>query len=123
MTAVTFLASLPLDRLTTPRQVAAYVGLCPQERTSGSSVRGRSRTGPLGPAHLRKALYMPALVAMRANPTLRAFTDRLRRAGKRPKVVVVAVMRKLLLLAWAILRSGRPYSPTHRSGSHAPTVG
>ena len=77
---------------------------------------------PLGPAHLRKALYLPALVAMRANPTLRAFADRLRAAGKRPKVVVVAVMRKLPLLAWAILRSGRPYSPTHRSARPAPAV-
>jgi transposase len=122
VTAATLLASLPLDRLTTPPQVAAYVGLCPQERSSGSSIRGRARTGPLGPAHLRKALYMPALVAMRANPTLRAFADRLRRAGKRPKVVVVAVMRKLLLLAWAILRSGQPYSPTYRSATAAPVA-
>jgi transposase len=68
---------------------------------------------------LRKALYMPALVAMRANPTLRALADRLRAAGKRPKVIVVAVMRKLLLLAWAILRSGRPYSPTYQSARAA----
>ena len=122
VTAAALLASLPVERLTGPRQVAAYVGLCPQERSSGSSIRGRSRTGPVGPAQLRKALDMPALVAMRANPTLRAFADRLRAAGKRPKVVVVAVMRKLLLLAWAILRSGRPYSPSHRSASPAPAV-
>ena len=114
VTAATLLASLPIERLTGSRQVAAYVGLCPQECSSGSSIRGRARTGPLGPAHLRKALYMPALVAMRANPTLRAFADRLRAAGKRPKVIVVAVMRKLLLLAWAILRSGQPYSPAYR---------
>jgi transposase len=118
-TAAALLASVPVDRLGTARQVAAYAGLCPQERSSGSSVRGRSRTGPLGPAHLRKALYLPALVAMRANPSLRAFADRLRAAGKRPKVVVVAVMRKLLLLAWAILRSGHPYSPTYQSARTA----
>src|SRR6266508_1054812 len=49
-------------------QVAAYVGLCPQERSSGSSIRARDRIGPLGPAHLRKALFMPAVVAMRCNP-------------------------------------------------------
>jgi transposase len=117
VTAATLLASLPIERLTNPRQVAAYVGLCPQERSSGSSIRGRARTGPLGPAHVRKALYMPALVAMRANPALRAFADRLRRAGKRPKVIVVAVMRKLLLLAWAILRTGQPFSPTYSRGA------
>ena len=121
VTAATLLASLPIERLTNPRQVAAYVGLCPQERSSGSSIRGRARTGPLGPAHLRKALYMPALVAMRANPALRTFADRLRRAGKRPKVIVVAVMRKLLLLAWAILRSGQPFSPAYQP-TRAPAV-
>jgi transposase len=107
-TAATLLASRPVERLTTPRQLAASFGLGPQERSSGSSIRGRSRTGPLGPAPLRKALDMPALVAMRANPTLRTFADRLRTSGKRPKVIVVAVMRKLLVLAWAILRSGQP---------------
>ena len=118
VTAATLLASLPIERLPGPRQVAAYVGLCPQEHSSGSSIRGRSRTGPVGPAQLRKALSMPALVAMRANPTLCAFADRLRAAGKRPKVIV-AVMRKLLLLAWAILRTGQPFSPTHAPGALA----
>ncbi len=74
---------------------------------------------PTEPAQLRKALYMPALVAMRVNPTLRAFADRLRAAGKRPKVIVVAVMRKLLLLVWAILGSGQPYSPAYRPATTA----
>src|SRR5919199_6015794 len=112
-TAGALLASLPVDRLETSRQVAAYVGLCPQERSSGSSVRGRGHIGPLGPASLRKALYMPAIIAMRCNPALRAFAERLRATGKRPKVVITAVMRKLLLLAWTLLRTGQPFSPTH----------
>jgi transposase len=112
-TAGALLASLPLDRLETSRQVAAYVGLCPQERSSGSSVRGRSHVGPLGPASLRKALYLPAIVAMRCNPLLHAFAERLRAKGKRPKVVITAVMRKLLLLAWTLLRTGQPFSATH----------
>ena len=90
--------------------MAAYAGLCPRERTSGTSVRGRRRTGPLGPAALRKALYLPAVVAMRANPARRAFAERLRAAGKCPKVVIVAVMRKLLELAWTLLRSGQLFS-------------
>jgi transposase len=113
-TAGALLASLPLDRLQTPGQVAAYVGLCPQERSSGSSVRGRGHTGPLGPAALRKALYLPAIVAMRVNPMLRVFAERLRAKGKRPKVVITAVMRKLLLLAWTLLRTGQPFSATHQ---------
>jgi transposase len=118
-TAATILASLPVERLATRRQVAAYAGLCPRERTSGSSVRGRSRTGPLGPAALRKALDLPAVVAMRANPARRAFAERLRAAGKCPKVVVVAVMRKLLVLAWTLVRSGQPFSVSQ--GAVAPT--
>jgi transposase len=109
-TAAAILAMLPVERLATRRQVAAYAGLCPRERTSGASVRGRSRTGPLGPAAPRKALYLPAVVAMRVNPPLRVFAERLRAAGKRPKVVVVAVMRKLLELAWTLLRSGQSFS-------------
>jgi transposase len=56
---------------------------------------------------------MPATVAMRANPILRVFAERLRAKGKRPKVVITAVMRKLLLLAWILLRTGQPFSPTH----------
>ena len=108
-----------MERLATRRQVAAYAGLCPRERTSGSSVRGRSRTGPLGPAALRKALYLPAVVAMRADPALRAFAERLRAAGKGPKVVIVAVMRKLLELAWTLLRSGQSFSVSQ--GAVAPT--
>jgi transposase len=112
-TAGALLASLPLGRLRTPRQVAAYVGLCPRERSSGSSTRGRGHIGPLGPASLRKALYLPASVAMRATPALRVFAERLRARGKRPKVVITAVMRKLLLLAWTLLRTGQSFSPTH----------
>ena len=111
-TAATILASLPVERLATRRQVAAYAGLCPRERTSGVSVRGRSRTGPVGPAARRKALYLPAVVAVRANPVLRAVAERLRAAGKCPKVVSVAVMRKLLELAWTLLRSGQAFSPS-----------
>jgi transposase len=112
-TAGALLASLPLDRLETSRQVAAYVGLCPQEHSSGSSIRGRGHIGPLGPASLRKAWYLPAIVAIRYNPALRVFAERLRAKGKRPKVVITAVMRKLLLLAWTLLRTGQPFSPTH----------
>jgi transposase len=110
-TAAALLARLPLDRFLTPRQVPAYVGLCPQERSSGSSMRGRGHIGPLGPASVRKALSMPAIVAIRCNPALRVFAQRLRANGKRPKVVITAVMRKLLLLAWALLRTGQPFSP------------
>jgi transposase len=110
VTAATLVASLPVERLPTATHAAAYVGLCPREKSSGVSVRGRSTIGSFGPAHLRRALYLPAIVAMHANPTLRPFAERLQAKGKPAKVVIVAVMRKLLLLAWTLLRTGRPFA-------------
>ena len=61
---------------------------------------------------MRSLLYMAALSASRYNPALRAFSERLRRAGKAVKVRLVAVARKLLTIANAVLRDGRPWSPT-----------
>lgn len=116
-TAAALVASLPVGRLATAKQVAAYVGLCPREKSSGTSVRGHSSIGSFGPAHLRRALYLPAIVAMRANPRLRVVAERLRAKGKPAKVVIVAVMRKLLLLAWTLLRTRQPFSA---SGATAP---
>jgi hypothetical protein len=68
--------------------------------------------------HLRRALYLPAIVAVRANPTLRAFAERLRAKGKPATVVIVAVMRKLLLLAWTLLRTGRSFAATEPLPRH-----
>jgi transposase len=118
VTAATLVASLPVERLATAKHVAASVGLCPREKSSGVSVRGRSAIGAFGPAHLRRALYLPAIVAMHANPTLRAFAERLRAKGKPVKVVIVAVMRKLLLLAWTLLRTGRSFAATEPLPRH-----
>lgn len=93
------------------RQVAAYAGLVPRERQSGSSVRGRARLSKQGQARLRKALYWPAIVAMRHNPPLAAFALRLREAGKPKMVVIAAVMRKLLHLAFGVLKHQCPFDP------------
>jgi transposase len=102
----TLLAALPelgrLDR----RRIAALVGLAPMADDSGQHRGARRIQG--GRSSVRGALYMAALTARHHNPTLRAFGDRLATAGKRPKVVITAVARKLLVIANAILRSGRP---------------
>lgn len=112
LTAARLLAELPnLHAFSSPKQIAAYAGLSPQHHLSGSSVRGRSRISKRGSSRLRTALFMPALVAKVHNPVLMAFADHLRLQGKQKMVIVVAVMRKLLLLAVAILRSGRPFDP------------
>lgn len=94
------------------KQITAFVGLNPQDRQSGTSVRGRSRISKIGNARVRAILYMCALAARRYNPVLKAFADRLTAAGKQPKVVLVAVARKLLVLAYGVMKTRRPFDPT-----------
>lgn len=94
-----------------PRQLVAFAGLNPAHRVSGSSVRGHTRISKTGSASLRKALYLPALTALRFNPVLKAFADRLRARGISGKTLVVAVMRKLLHLVVGVLKSGQPFDP------------
>jgi transposase len=93
------------------RQLAAYAGLTPRERTSGSSVRHPPRLAKTGNSRLRRALYFPAMVAMRHNPAIHALAERLRARGKRPMVIVGAAMRKLLHLIYGVLKSGKPFDP------------
>lgn len=96
------------------RQLAAYAGLVPQARQSGSSLRGKARLSKRGNALLRKALYFPAVTAMYHNPILRAFAERLRAAGKATMVIIGAVMRKLLHQVYGVLKWGRPFDPNYR---------
>jgi transposase len=94
------------------RAFAAFSGLVPRESQSGAQ-RGRARLSKLGSARLRHALYFPALTAIRCNPVLQVFAARLRAAGKAKMVVVAAVMRKLLHLAYGVLKHRRPFDPRH----------
>jgi transposase len=100
----------PLERFERVRQAVAYAGLNPRVRQSGQWT-GASPISKQGSSAIRKALYMPALVAKRHNPVLRTFCERLAAKGKRPKQVVVAAMRKLVHLMWGVLKSGRPFDP------------
>ncbi|MEO9128279.1 MAG: transposase [Microcoleus sp.] len=95
------------------RQLAAYAGLTPCERSSGTSVRGKTRLSCTGNVRLRKALYMPAVVAMRCNPLLKAVSERLLGRGKVKMQVIGALMRKLVHLAFGILKSQKPFDPTY----------
>jgi transposase len=106
-TAVSILSEIPhLDRFQSAKAVAAFARLSPRERRSGTSIHGRTRLCKTGNARVRKALYMPAMVALRFNPTLRVFADRLAAGGKHKRLIIGAVMRKLLVLAYGILRNG-----------------
>jgi transposase len=91
------------------RQVAAFAGLVPRIRQSGSSVRGRACLSKVGSWRLRKALFYPAMVALRFNPVLQTLHTRLLAAGKNKKLIVGAAMRKLLQIAYGVLKSGKPF--------------
>ena len=95
---------------TSAKQVVAFAGLAPAVRQSGQW-SGKTHIAKNGDATLRKALYMPALVAWRHNPPIRAFCERLKANGKNGKAIVCASMRKLIHLAFAILKSGLPFDP------------
>jgi transposase len=111
-TAARVLAEIEMVRATIDaRQLAAYAGLTPRERTSGSSVHHLPRLAKTGNSRLRRALYLPAIVAMRHNPAVHALAERLRARGKRPMVIVGAAMRKLLHLIYGVLKSGKPFDP------------
>jgi len=95
------------------RQLAAYAGLTPSERSSGTSVKGKTRLSCTGNVRLPKALYMPAVVAMRHNPLLKAMSERLLGRGKVKMQVIGALMRKLVHLAFGILKSQKPFDPNY----------
>lgn len=96
----------------TPKGLAAFAGLSPQEHSSGSSVRRPGRISRIGSERLRRALYMCALSSKRRNPALAEFVARLTAAGKPPKVILLVVARKLLVFAHAIIRTQKPFELT-----------
>lgn len=95
------------------RQLAAYAGLTPRNFISGTSVHKKSRLSKTGNSNLRKALYMPALVAIKHNPIIRSFCARLSLSGLRPMEVIGAAMRKLLHLVFGVLKTGCPFDPNY----------
>jgi transposase len=96
------------------KQISSYAGLNPSIAQSGTSIN-RSSLSKMGCARLRKSLYMPALVAVRFNPIMLAFYEKLLAKGKPKKVALVAVMRKLLVLAYGVLKSGKPFDVHYQS--------
>ena len=103
----TLLASLPELGILTHKQIAVLVGVAPLNRDSGT-LRGR-RTIWGGRAQVRAVLYMSAIVAARFNPVIRAFYQRLCRAGKAKEVALTACMRKLLVILNAMIKQRTPW--------------
>jgi len=96
------------SRFSNSNQLVAYSGLNPQLRESGS-MKGRTHISKQGSSALRKALYMPALTAITHNRVVKALWERLQARGKGGKVGICAAMRKLLQLAYGVLKSGVPF--------------
>jgi len=90
---------------------AAYVGVVPGIKHSGKRTPTRAVLCPTGNAALRRALWMPVLVAVKHNPWLRSHYQRLRTAGKPPKVALIACMRKLLTAIYSVAKHRRPFTP------------
>jgi transposase len=112
-TAACFLAEVDVFRFDKASQLAAYAGLAPREHTSGASVHKKAVISKVGNTRLRTAFFMPALSAHRFNPIIHALRQRLLERNKPKMAVVTAVMRKLLTLAYGVLKTRKPFDPNH----------
>ena len=104
-------ATLNFEACQSAESAAAYAGLIPLARESGTSVRHRARIGHAGHARLRTALYLATLSAAQHNPVIRAQDERLRAAGKPSKLARCASARKLLHLAYAVVTKRQAFDP------------
>lgn len=109
-TACLLLAELgEVRRFVNARKLVAFAGLTPAQFESGSSVLRQSSISRMGSSHLRRILYMPCLSAIRFNPIIKVFFERLVEHGKPKKAAVVACMAKLLRLVYGVLTHQRPF--------------
>lgn len=109
-TAALLLAELFHKPFKSARQAAAFAGVVPRPDDSGQH-EGRRVMCKLGPGRVRKGLYFPAIAALRFNPSLQALAQRLHGTGKPKMLIIGAAMRKLIHVAFGVLKSGRPYDP------------
>ncbi len=114
-TAWLLTATLNFTLCPTPEAATAYAGLAPNAHQSGTSVHKRLTIGHTGHVRLRTVLYLASLSAAQHNPAIKPFYDRLRAAGKSPKVARCAVARKLLHIAWAVATKGQPFDPQYHA--------
>ena len=101
---------LVLDPTMTSKQIAAWAGLDPRPRESGTSVRGKRPISKRGNARVRHALYMPALSAIRRKNAFATYFDRIADRSSAKMIAVVATMRKMLIVSWALFRSNSTFS-------------
>ena len=104
-------------RFESARQAAAYAGLTPAHHTSGRSVHRKPRLSKVGSSRLRRALYFPAITALRCNAAIEAFGERLAERGKAKMVIVGAAMRKLLHICYGVLKNQTPFDASLHPGT------
>lgn len=120
VTAATVIAELPpIQKVPQAAQAVALFGLDLIKKTSGSSVETPARLSRMGSRRGRKALYLPAVVALKWNPIVRALGQRLENKGRSGKYIIVAAMRKLLRLIYGVVKHGRPFDPNWKGKPHS----
>ncbi len=113
-TAQSLLAEMyDLEQYESARAATADAGLVPRQHQSGSSVNYRPKMSKMGKAAVRGALYMPAITAMTHNPIIKNLKARLEKAGKHKKAIIGAAMRKLLHLAYGVLKNDTDFDPQY----------
>lgn len=105
-----------VERFGNARQAVAFAGLDPRQHESGTSVHGKPRLSKIGHAFLRKALYMPAMVTLYKTAWGKRFRARLAASGKPPKLIIGAMMRKLVQVVFGVLKSGKMFNPVLHGG-------
>jgi len=102
-----------LDQFKNAKSLAAFIGVAPRIRQSGTSLRARGMMSKMGRSKLRKAFFMPALVALRYNPLVMKMKVRLTTLGKSKMTIVGAAMRKLVHIIYGVLKNGVPFNENY----------
>lgn len=102
-----------LSQFATVKQLTSFIGLAPVEYTSGSSIKKHSRISKRGNSRIRQYLYLTTMIAVRVNPVIRSFYERLINRGKCKKVALIACMRKMLHLIWGVLKNQSSFDPQY----------
>ena len=109
LTSQWLLPLLSTQRFNNAREVAAFLGLVPCHKSSGTSLKTRGRLSGRGDADLRARLYMPAVCAITHDPAMKAFYQQLVAKGKPSRVALTAVMRKLVHVCYGVIKHQTPY--------------
>lgn len=105
------LSKINIDQFENAKQLAAFIGLSPTTQSSGSSIRRNGTLSKMGSKALRKTLYLPTINAMKNNPIIKAFADRLLLKGKSKMLVIGACMRKMVHIIFGVLKNKTAFDP------------